>query len=328
MSVAAEAIRTGERDELRGELGAAVTTYERLLASGEPDTVAEAHFRLGRVAWRQGRYDDALAHYSASSALATSRGLVNLEARVENGIGAVHYARGAYAQARASYGRAQELASDDPALRGKVFLNLGVIANIEGNLDAARAEYARSEAAFAEAGDDAGRALVLHNLGMINADLELWDEAAESYAACLLLCERQGNKQMVANVLLNQSELQIAAGRHELAVVHCERAMIIYADLGDEPGRGDALRSRSRAHRMLGRLDEAAADATEALRSAIRLEARLLEAEATRELGLIERDRRRDEAAAALLDRALALFTALGAAREVRELRAEIEASG
>ena len=323
-----EAIRTGERAELRGELGVAVTMYERLLAGGEPGTAAEARFRLGRVAWRQGRYDDAIAHYAAAAAAATSLGLVNLQARVENGVGAVHYARGAYAQARASYGLAQELASDDPALRGKVLLNLGVIANIEGNLDSARQAYAKSEAAFAEAGDDDGRALVLHNLGMVNADLELWDEAADSYAGCLLLCERQGNRQMVANVLLNQSELHMAAGRHDLAVVHCERAMIIYTDLGDEPGRGDALRSRSRALRMLGRLDAAAADATAALRTATRLEARLLEAEATRELGLVERARGRGDAASELLSRALGLFSALGAAREVSELRAEIEGSG
>lgn len=330
MSANSDPLLAAEAAEIRGELGVAVTAYERLLRDADAAVAAEARFRLGRVAWRQGRYDDALAHYAAAAVAAQALGLENLRARVENGVGAVHYARGAYAQARASYGVARSLAAGDAALRGKVLLNLGVIANIEGDLDAARTAYRESGAAFAEAGDDAGRALVLHNLGMINADLAMWDEAAECYAECLRICEQQGNRQMVANVLLNQSELHIAAGLFDVAVAHCDRAMIIYVELGDEPGRGDALRSRSRALRLAGRTDDAAANAHEALRIAEKLASRLLEAEATREIGLIHRATGEgkgegEDKAVAALRRALALFTELGATREIGEVRAEIE---
>ena len=324
MTAATEPLLVAEAAELRGDLGVAVTAYERLLDSADPAVVAEARFRLGRVAWRQGRFGDALSHYTAAAAGASHLGLRHLGARVENGVGAVHYARGAYAQARASYGVARELAADDPALLGKVLLNLGVIANIEGALDAARDAYRQSGRAFAAAGDDAGRALVLHNLGMVNADLELWDEAAESYAACLELCERQGNRQMVANVLLNQSELHDVAGRYDIAIAQCDRALMIYSEMGDQPGRGDALRARSRALRLLGRVDEAETNAAEALRIATKLQARLLEAEATRELGLVRLATGDRVSASLMLGRALASFTELGAAREVAAVRREL----
>lgn len=324
MTASTDALFVAEGAELRGELGLAATAYERLLENADPGLAAEARFRLGRIAWRQGRFDDALTHYSAAAERANDLGLSNLRARVENGVGAVHYARGAYSQARASYGVARELASDDSALLGKVLLNLGVIANIEGDLEAARDAYEQSGNAFAEAADDTGRALVLHNLGMVNADLELWEEAAESYAACLLLCERQGNRQMVANVLLNQSELHNVAGRFDVAITHSGRAMIIYSELGDEPGRGDALRMRSRTLRLLGRLPDAEVSAAEALRIAMKLGVRLLEAETEREIGLIRLEAGDREGAATAFTRALATFTELGAAREVAEVREEL----
>ena len=98
-----QALEAGEASEIRGDLGVALAFYERALDSTEPQVVAEAHFRVGRVAWRQGRFDDALSEYEKAATLARTLALQGLRARVENGIGAVHYARGAYAQARASY---------------------------------------------------------------------------------------------------------------------------------------------------------------------------------------------------------------------------------
>ena len=304
----------------------ALALYEDALADPDPSTVGQARFRLGRIAWRQGRFDDALAEYAQAISIAEDRGMHLLRAHVENGIGAVHYARGAYKQARASYAIAEQLAGADTVLRGRIQLNIGVIANIEGDLSGAREAYLRSRDEFAAAGDESGEALVLHNLGMVYADMERWREADESYTRCLEIAERLGNRQMIANVLLNDSDVRCADGRYDEAVAQCERALAIYTEVGDEPGRGDALRGRAHALRRMGHLDAATLSLDEAMRIATHLQARLLEAEVARERGLVATAGGDDVEAERYLALALDAFTELGAQREVAEVRAELAA--
>jgi tetratricopeptide (TPR) repeat protein len=286
--------------------------------------LAETRFRLGRVAWRQGRFDEALAHYDEARGLAQQLDDVELRARVENGVGAVHYSRGAYAQARASYRVALELAHKD-ALRAKALLNLGVIANVESDFEAARGFYARSRDAFRRAGDISGEALVLHNIGMLCSDLERWEEADEAFDRCLTLCEGQGNRQMVANVLINRSELLCARGQFDAAAAECSRALAIYTETGDEVGRGEAMRLQAHAERRAGRHEAAVRLLREAVRIAARHQSALLEAEAARELGALEQERGDAAAATQWLERALARFVSLGAKREEEAVRAELE---
>ena len=86
---------------------------------------------------------------------------------------------------------------------------------------------------------------------MLHADLEEWDEADEAYKRCLELCEAQGNKQMIANVLLNRSELSCARERYGDAVASCDLALSIYSAIGDEVGRGEAMRWKGHALRHM-----------------------------------------------------------------------------
>src|SRR5579884_3620133 len=134
-----DAIRTGEAAETAGDLLAAAAAYESALQSTDPLVVADARFHLGRVAWRRGRFDDAIAEYEKARALTLQHGAADLRARVENGLGVVFHSRGEFAQARAAYSVALQLAGDDTQ-RARVLLNLGAIANIEGDLDTARTD--------------------------------------------------------------------------------------------------------------------------------------------------------------------------------------------
>ncbi|MDB4883815.1 MAG: hypothetical protein JWL95_2581, partial [Gemmatimonadetes bacterium] len=110
----------------------------------------------------------------------------------------------------------------------------------------------------------------------------------------------------------------------EQAIAHCDRALIIYQDVSDEVGRGEALRWRACALARANRMSDAQADVQEALRIAIRAGARLLEAESARDLGLIRLMRGDKEAGARDLTRALALFTKLGARREAEVVRSHL----
>jgi tetratricopeptide (TPR) repeat protein len=311
-----ERLAAGDAAERAGDFVSARGAYEAALDDGDARTAADAHFHLGRLDWRQGRFDTALRAFERARAGAVRLGDVELRARVENAIGATHYALGSYAQARAAYHLALELTTD-ATMRAKSLLNLGVIENIAGDLTAARAAYAQSRAAFRQAGDEEGEALALHNLAMLHADAGAWEEAEEAYREALERFERLGNRQMVASVLFNRAEVLGGRGAHAAAVASCDLALAIYAELGDDVGRGEALRWKGISLHRLGQRDAAESCLREAMRIALRLRLRLLEGEIARALAELALERGDAHRARRWVTRARRVFTELDATREL-----------
>ncbi|MDE3171623.1 MAG: tetratricopeptide repeat protein [Gemmatimonadota bacterium] len=315
-------LAAGEAAEDRGDYVQAAALYTPLTEERSAEFRAEGLFRLGRVSWRQGRFEQAVAFYEDARTAARSAGRRDLEARAENGIGIVHYSRGEYAQARAAYQVAMERTTD-PVLIGRFMLNMGVISNIEGNLDNALWHYMRARALFRDNGDRPSEALALQNLGMIYADRQEWEASADMYDQCLGLCEWLGNRPMVAKVLLNQTEVLVARGEFERAVHGCELSMSISVEVGDEVERGEAFRWQGYAFRKAGRFDDAELALKEALRVAQRFRVKLLEAEVSREFWHLKRAAQDGEAAERWRAKALDLFRQLGADREVAAMERE-----
>lgn len=322
---AADDIRAGIAAEEAGDFVGAAAAFESLLDDPVELVRAQARLHLGRVAWRQGQTDRALALCEEARVLAIRMHDTQLRAQVENAIGVVYVSRGEYEQARAAYGVALAL-STDQIIRAKAALNLGVIANIQGQYERARRRYHESRTLFSSASDDRGEALALHNLGMLHADLAEWDEAEEAFDRALKLFESHGNRQMIGNVLINRSEVCYGRGRVQDAIAKCDLALRIYAEIGDELGRGEALRWKVHGLRSMGLLAEAEEHVEEAIRIAERTHTPLLQAEATRELARIRLAQGDAALGRALLEQALQLFRDLGAQREVEGVMAEVAA--
>ncbi len=320
-----DALRAGEMFELAGDFLDAAATYGSVLNDPDPLVVAEARFRLGRVAWKQGRFDEAVSHFGVARHLAVSHGSSAVRALVENGLGVIHHERGELEQARACYGVALDLAQDD-AQRGRILLNLGAIANIQADFETARKHYQRSRALFQHSAYARGEALALHNLGMLYADEGLWDEADESYRQCLEILEALGDRPMIARVLLNRSEVSCARERFDEAISNCDLAITICSEVGDEVERGDALRWKGHGLRLMGRHDSAQKALTEAIRIAARTQVKLLEAESSRDMGHSLAATGDHAGAHKRLERALRLFEELGAQLDAADVRAAIAA--
>lgn len=317
----------GSQAEAAGDFVGAAAAYRAALENAVDDSlIGDANFHLGRVAWRQGWLDSAKEHFEVARSAALRIGDDEARARAENGLGLVHYGRGEYVQARAALSVARDL-SRDPVMRAKALLNLGIIANIEGNFDEAQTSYTRARAAFQQADDSGGEALALHNLGMLHADQHDWDNADSAFRKCLELCEARGDRPLIASVLVNRSEVSCAHGQFDEAVAACDLAISISEEIGAEVQRGEALRWKGYALWRAGRSDSAEQASQEAMRIARRTHVKLLEAEAARDLGLgvASRDAER---ARKWLTRALELFDELGALRDAAEAREALERLG
>lgn len=113
---AADALEAGQAAEDSGDLVGATAAYESLLGDPEPRVVATATLCLGRVAWKRGHLDVALARCEEARGITMRVGDTGLRARVENAMGVLHVARAESAQAKAAYGAALDLTAD-PAKR-------------------------------------------------------------------------------------------------------------------------------------------------------------------------------------------------------------------
>ncbi|HET7553684.1 MAG TPA: tetratricopeptide repeat protein, partial [Gemmatimonadaceae bacterium] len=173
--------------ERAGFIDRAIESYEAAIEyadeSGESSVLAEALRRLGVV---QHHRDDqvsarALAERSYEVAMAAGHDILAAEAL--NLIAAVEFEGGAIPAARQIYQRALALAGTNLEIRGRIEQNLGVLANVQGDLAEALQHYQRSLDACRSLGDERGCAIAYHNLGMISADQRLWDDADRYFTA-------------------------------------------------------------------------------------------------------------------------------------------------
>lgn len=320
-----QSIESGEAAKLRGDYLEARSAFESALEDPDPLVVGTAQHCLGKLFWHEGAFDAAASAFEKARAIAIRHDAAELRARAEIGLGGVHFARGEYDKARHLYEGVRRN-PHGPDLAGMLYLNLGAIANIEGEIDAAYGNYNKACEAFARTGDLVGQANAYHNLGMLHADRLEWDDADEAYAQSMNLAEMTGNSELLGMITMNRSELSCATGRYEAAIQQCDAALAIFSDIGAEVPRGTTLRWKGRALRELGLFALAERALTESMRIAHRAQSRLLEAEAMQELGSMLALSGDHGAARKWLNRALELFRSLGATREAEEVSADIRA--
>ena len=324
-SLSNPAIEAGEEARLRGDYLEARGAFESATEDSDPLVVGTACHCLGKLAWHEGAYEAAATAFEKARTIAVRHEAAELRARAEIGLGGVYFARGDYERARQLY----EGVKTNPAsseFTGMILLNLGAIANIQGDIAAAQSYYTKARRFFAINGETANEMKAWHNLGMLHADRLEWEEADEAYEKSWELAERMGDREALGIITMNRSELSCAMGRYAVAVQQCDAALAIFAEIGAEIPRGSTLRWKGRALRELGQYPLAERALTEAMRIAHRAQARLLEAETMQELGAMLALSGDAGAARKWLKRALDLFVALGATREADEVGADLQA--
>ncbi len=277
-------------------------------AEGSAPLLVEALRRLAIVRHRQQNDVEAYVLCRRAFSVASASGDPVLAAEALNTRASIDLTARQIAAASEGYRQALALEFNSPKLRARIEQNLGIIANIRGDLDAALGHYTRSLEAFRAAQDDAGCAMVYHNLGMISADRERWDDAERYYAQSLELAVALGDEQIRAQCLLNRSEVLLARGAYAEARASAESALGILNQLGGERYKADAYRFLGVVYRETGSRALAEARFKAAIEVAQRIQNPLEEAEASRELAQLYRTIGRNQDALRLLNASHRLF--------------------
>src|SRR2546425_5777282 len=153
---------------------AAITTADR---TGERTVLAEALRRLAVMRHLRNESAEARELCRRSYRVACDAGNDLLAAEALNTLGGLDVQTGAIEDARKNFLQALERGGQSRELRARVEQNLGIVANIQGNVDEALARYGRSLEAYRASNDEHGCAIAYHNLGMASADRQQFDEA-------------------------------------------------------------------------------------------------------------------------------------------------------
>lgn len=319
--------RTRERD---GCIAEAMEGYRAAIAIAETEgpqrALAEALRRLAVLHHHRNESSVARDLCARSHDVAADMGDDVLAAEALNVLAGIALETGEMERAREIFDSALTRGGSNPELRGRIERNLGIIANIQGDHEGALALYRRSLDACAAANDEQGRAIAYHNLGMVSADLEHWDQADKYFEQSLVVAESLGDVRLKGLCLLNHAEVHAARQQFDRARGNAEAALAIFDQLGARSHKADAYRVIGAIYRETGR----AALGESRLRASIELAVSsgeiLIEAESSRELALLYQAMGRNQEALSLLNTAHRLFGRLDARVDLVNVSAKVEA--
>ncbi|HVH38945.1 MAG TPA: HD domain-containing phosphohydrolase [Gemmatimonadaceae bacterium] len=318
---AADYLDAAREQERAGCIVEAIEQFELSIAAakseGQLRTLSEALRRLSVM--RHRRDECALARALCQRAHEVALEVDNafLAAEALNSLGGMLLREGSLAESEATYRDAVAVGGASIEIRARAEQNLGIIANIHGDLDEALRRYARSLEAYRSANDQHGCALAFHNLGMVSADKELFDDAAGFFSQSVEIAKRAGDVHLQGLCLLNHADVEVSRQHFEEARLKAEASLAIFDQLGARGHKSAAYRVIGVVYRETGRL----ALAESRLRSAIELSVTagtvLHEAEATRDLAVVYQAMGRNQEALQLLNRSHGLFRRLDARRDL-----------
>ena len=314
---AAELLAEAITEERGGRVAEAADQYrvvgELAAAEGDRQTQSEAYRRLSVILHHGNERERARELCGRSHDLARTAGDAVLAGEALNVLAGFDFEAGAMDSARARYHEALELAGDLPRLRGRVEQNLGILANVQGDHAGAVSHYRRSLDAFERSGDERGRAIVYHNLGMVSADRTRWHDAERYYALSRALARQLGDQHLEGLCLLNHAEVLVARQRFEEGRIGAEQALEIFNRLGARLDKADAYKVLGVVYRETGRPVLAESRLRSAIDQAVATGSVLSEAESSRELARLLQVLGRNQEALQLLGAAHRLFGRLDA---------------
>lgn len=329
-----DALAMARKAERAGHLADARDWYRCALQDGsEPRTASRAAILrwIGGTHRAGGEREAALRAFRASLASARADGHVGDVAHALNWIGIVSQDAGRLKRADRLFELARVLAEQvsDHHLVAMVDHNVGINANIRGELHTALDRYTRALAVYRELSEVRHVAELLNVLGMLYVDLKLWGAAAEVLVESEVLCQESGDGRTLLMVLVNQAELALERNRLETARSALDRAMETAHELNLQDARGEIHKLMGVLHLRLG--DPAVAEwhLVRAVQLAERYSNPLLVGEARRELAHVYREQHRNQDALQALIEARRVFKELSARRDlakVDERVADLEA--
>lgn len=324
-------IDEGQLAERQGRRDVARTLYERALhALREPSqsVTAAALLRwIGLTYQLDADFDAAFDCFEAALAVSDACGdeagvghAMNVKAIAHFRLGQLDEAEHLYLQAREHARR-----SGEAKLAAMTAQNLGVIANIRGDLDQALGYYEASLADYRSLGLTKYICTTLNNLGVLYTRMGRWETGERAYEEAVEISQILGDLPTRILLEVNRASHWIARREYGRARESCDLAMSLSTQTQDTHALGEAHKCYGVIARETG--DHGAAERSfhQAADVADQRQDLLLAAETAREMAELYRQQGRNRDTLQCLNRAHRLFSQLQARRDVADIDRQTE---
>ena len=314
-----EAQRTGAWDE-------ALAHFETALAMTSPEQDASSTADLlrwtGSVHGERGSLDLAVEKFEASRQIAQENDLKEQLVAALVSLANVELLRGNLEASADLFLQAREVGETVGMDRmvATVDQNLGVIANIQGNVAMALLSYRSALERYRRMNDESSVTRTLNNMGMAHVDLSEWQAAESCFEQAADLAQQTGNSMMVGRVELNRTELHLKRRRYDAAQESCDRSLQVFHRLRTKPSIAEAYKFYGILYRETAKPDQADTHFALSLGMAEACQNKLLQAETQMEWALLHLEEERQQEGILYLNRSLHLFREMKANREVLDI--------
>jgi tetratricopeptide (TPR) repeat protein/transcriptional regulator with XRE-family HTH domain len=254
------------------------------------------------------------ANLNAAVGYAATAGLPLHSIAIAAAMGGYLRARGYWQQAAAQYQTALRAAraAGDAAGEAGMLDELGLLQQLTGDYTAAIPTLTQAIELFRELGDRPGQAYAVNHLGLVYGYTCDFRACIDCHQEALELALAAGDELAEAVSLTDLGMALLITGELPTSIANYQRALMLFRKLGSKFDEADALTELGTALRLTGDYEAALAHEHEGLALWRELGDRLGQAWALDELGMAHLQTGRYEAAAAYLHEALELHRDLG----------------
>src|SRR5438445_610727 len=170
-----------------------------------------------------------------SYTVAGEQGSDFLAAEALNTLGGLDLRSGKLEDARAHFLQALARGGKAPELLARIEQNLGILANIKGEIEAAVSHYERAVEWYLATNDEHGCANAYVNLGIAHTDLRQYDWADSYLSKSFEIAQHAGDLYLQGLCLVNLAQARFERERSDEARRNAEAALSIF-DHPDERG--------------------------------------------------------------------------------------------
>jgi len=224
----------GDLHTLRGEYGAAATSYEVAAARLEGPELAGVERKLGHVHVRQGEWDLAESHYRTALEELEGTDKEAEQSLLHADLSLISHRRGRTGEAGERVHHALRLAADDPRALARAHNAAGMISRSREDWEAALAHLRRSLALAETLDDPDARVAALNNLSLAHGASGDTGRAIAQAEVALSLCVASGDRHREAALRNNLADLFHAARQPDESMLQFKKAVEIFAEVGEQ----------------------------------------------------------------------------------------------
>ncbi len=287
--------------------------------------IASAIIRwIGRTYLDEGDLEAASDSFIAARAVAERQDDLSVIAHAVQCQALVHHIRGELDEAVELYEWAQKRARlvGDTKLDAMIHQNLGVVANVRGDLPSALEHYRKSLDGYRSLGLTNLVGPLWTNIGRLQTDLRMWDQAQVSLGKAQEECVEAGQQSYQVLVEVNRARLWASRGDFVQAREACDGAYEMSSQISDDRWTGEIHKQYGIIHRETGKLQLARDHLIQAHQIGLDREDCVLAADAASELGTVCRRQGDNGETLKYFLEAHRLFRDLEARREIADIDA------